>query len=319
MFGTGSAATILLLATMSATSEKLPTAYLLHCNNCDPAAELAKARHYPATGLVYVYNLTNHRIRRFDITAHTPDARSTAPVEQFGDTKYQREYVEAPVDPDVFRIFTAMDSLATRYPEPRPYSHEIDITALGYVHDETGGTRFYDPVRVAWEAPDGPLHQEFMAQVRQTMAERSLTVLAHPMIGALVHDIALPSRNVTIATSKGPVKATLGIYGFSTQFVLRFCDAMKNCANVEAVAQEHAYDYQFRGSVSADSHGYPARSDHAMSWQFDHRDEAQRFGERIGDIGGGGLTMKAPPGCRQTYLSCERQPSRDDIACVAEC
>lgn len=306
------------------------------CDGCDAEREQHKALSYEGYGFLFVYNVADRRLRKFEIVAAGTNARpkanriatsADAVGEQSKPGAASRELWEHPADEGVRRIFDAIVEAESRAPGTLAGRRalELPIAAIGTMPD-VDPPRTFDPRDVAWFSgtPRGATHNHFEARLKERLADATATGRMSADLARIVHRIKVPSRTVPVAVGVAAPSVGVAWEGVLPSVDLKLCDDARNCVSIVATIDGDAVRIVYgetrdRHNLTLPNAEQARRVD--LEWPHDGRDGAVAYAqwlrtEKHASVDDG-IGDKAE--CQSYVLTCDRRDGRPSLTCRAHC
>lgn len=341
-------ALVLGAALWSGTSEAAVRAFA--CNGCSPLQEEQKALGAQYRGYLFVYNIANNRIRKFEIvvmangTLGTSPARTAQPkgavrvvstdepvegaVVEAGAGTVTRELWEHSVDASVKRLFDTLVSVEARVPGvlAGQRSIEVPIRNIGLTPGPLG-PRPHDPREIAWfsGSPRGWGYNEFMNRLRDQLSSASSTERISDELSDFVHGFQGQTSGVSVSVGTDAASVGVDWERIAPTIELKLCDSEGNCVNV-VVRKEGNY-VQVTYEDTTDRHGVSLPNEQqargvSLEWRQNGRDGATGYADWLSAQGRGRIDYVggSQSGCVRGYiLSCVRIEGTTMLACQMHC
>ena len=331
----------------SGTSEAV-TLRSLACNGCSPLQEEQKALAGTYRGYVFVYNVANNRIRKFEIvvmaddslkSADTTKARVESGASRIATTTeaapadgttatVTREAWEHAVDATVKRVFDAIVRVETRLPGVLSGNRaiEVPIGSIGLTPGDLG-PRPHDPRDIAWysSSPRGAAYNDFMDRIKDQLSDVSATERISPELADAVHGIQGQTRGISVSLGTDSAAVDISWERIAPTVELKLCSTDGTCVTV-IVKKEGSYvQVTYEGVTDRHNVSLPTREQARtldLEWRANGREGANAYAlwlrsRRLGTVEylGGSQT-----GCQTGYiLACVRIEGTAMLACQLHC
>ena len=331
------------------------TMRVLACNNCSPLQEEQKALAGQHRGFLFVANVTNKRIRKFEIavwvdglSSGTTDggsgkiddakARLKANATKIGETTDRaegttqapdanatRELWEHAVDDNVRRIFDTIVSVEARVPGVVSGQRAIEapIRGIGLTAGSIG-PRPHDPREIAWYSgsPRGAAYNDFMDRLRGQIADRSATERISPELADLVHGIQGQMRGASISVGTDSAAFDISWERVAPTVELKLCDDDGNCVTIIVKKEGNYVQTTYEGATDRYNVSLPTEQQTPMRLTWRQGDGVNAYAnwlrsQRHGTIDYVGGSQA---GCGFGYvLACVRIEGSTMLACQVHC
>lgn len=286
------------------------------CHGCSPTQEEQAALAKPGLGARFIYNFTNHRLRKFAV--YLDSARSTGTIDgvliasepkDFSRAAAAgRDLYEMVVDPGMVPIFTAADSLwAKDRSWFKQQAHRAELESVGQTPGPLG-PRAFSPADVAWDGPGSGEGRLFMQRLGFMLSSRSTTAQLGNGFAEALHDVGVSLQNVTIevGTEGGSVGVALAD-GPTKETLVEFCNSKGECIAVKITTTSNSIKAEFAGATDAENVAYPSSTERTIErrWGPGGREAAGDMGRFITSNRNGILnTGNVPANCGRIVLAC---------------
>lgn len=286
------------------------------CHGCTLAQEEQAALAKPGLGVRFVYNFTNHRLRKFAV--YLDSARATGaidgvfvasePMDFSRASPSGRDLYEMVVDPGMVPIFAAADRLwATDRSWFKQAQHRAELERVGQTPG-TLGPRPFSPPDVAWDGPGSGEGRLFMQRLAFMLSSRSTTAQLGNGMAEALHDIGVALENVTIdvGTDGASVGATLAD-GPTKETLVEFCNSKGECIAAKLTTSKTGVKIEYAGATDAENVSYPSSAERTIErrWGPGGREAARDMGRFITTNRNGILnTGNVAANCGRTVLAC---------------
>jgi hypothetical protein len=320
------------------------TMRVLACGGCSPLQEEQKALAASGRGFLFVYNIANNRIRKFEIVVtredgmasqETAKARAAATrIVATNDTAESgngtnativRELWEYAVDPPVKRLFDTLVSVETRLPGVMTgqRSIEVPIRNIGLTPGPLG-PRPHDPRDIAWYSgsPRGAAFNDFMDRVRDQLSEVSSTERISDELSDAVHGFHGQTRGVSVSAGTDSIGVDLNWERIAPTIELKLCDDAGNCVTITVKKEGNYVQTTYEGATDKYNVSLPSEGQAPMRMTWRTREGADSYAnwlrsQRHGTIDYVGGSQA---GCGFGYLlACVRIEGTTMLACQVHC
>lgn len=291
------------------------TMRVLACNGCSPLQEEQKALAGQNRGFLFVANVANKRIRKFEIVVwadglqggateagdvkireNDGKARTKAKATKIGETtqpaegateatnnNVTRELWEYAVDDNIKRIFDTVVSVEARAPGVVSGQRGIEapIRGIGLTPGDIG-PRPHDPREIAWDSsgPRGPAYNDFMERVRGQLSDRSSTERISAELADVVHGIQGLLRGASISVGTDSAAFDISWERISPTVELKLCDDDGNCVTIIVKKEGNYVQVTYEGVADKFNVSLPTREQARsldMAWRANGREGANAY------------------------------------------
>jgi len=338
--------TLFLLAAGGLPGAQAASIMAVQCNGCSLAQEEQAAIAWPGFIVRFVYNLTNHRIRKFHVVLEVNGVMSGPAGEVFvvgessrrlaeeavdlsgysetsvGPGDAVRVLYEMTVDHAMSEVFQTLDRLHSEFPDVFTKSWPGSIDVLNTPHIPA-----LNPRDIAFDSGNGgSAFNNFIARVRDVMGGEP-PCRQHMAKGAcdLIHGVKLRAAGLFVITPRGPL---LGVSfdRLPTDTEVVYCDEHQACVSVKVSTTSSGISVSYvRALERITNTALPVgplppftqnhSGEHArVAAERTARDLLRRFGSTSLEFTGN------PGACTVAYLSCAyAREARASLACTIAC
>ncbi|MDC8014372.1 hypothetical protein [Tahibacter soli] len=319
----------------------------LACNGCSPLQEEQKALASVNRGYLFVYNVANKRIRKFEVvlmasdkTADPADAKARAGATRVAATDepaaeaestlgtVTRELWEYAVDAPVKRIFDNIVSVENRVPGVLSGQRalEVPIRNIGLTPGDLG-PRPHDPRDIAWysSGPRGAPYNDFMDRVRDQLSDPAATERISDELADAVHGIQGQTRGVSVAVGTDSIGVDISWERIAPQLELKLCDDNGSCVTLIVKKEGNYVQVTYEGVTDKHNVSLPTREQARgmdLEWRASGREGANAYANwlRTRRLGTVEYMGSSQTGCQTGYiLSCVRIEGTTMLACQLHC
>ena len=349
---------ILFVAGFWSGASEAATMRVLACNGCSPLQEEQKALAGQNRGFLFVANVTNKRVRKFEIVVwvdglqggatnggktQADDARFRAKAEatKIGETtepaegstaaanpNVTRELWEYPVDDNIKRIFDTIVSVEARAPGVVSGQRGIQapVRNIGLTPGDIG-PRPHDPRDIAWHSgsPRGAAYNDFMERLRGQISDRSSTERISPELADVVHGIQGLLRGASISVGTDAASFDINWERISPTVELKLCDDDGNCVTLVIKKEGNYVQVTYEGVTDKFNVSLPNKEQARtmeLDWTRTGLEGANAYANwlRARRLGSVEYIGGSQAGCQFGYiLACVRIEGSTMLACQLHC
>lgn len=319
----------------------------VECHGCSPLQEEQKALGLSGRGYLFVYNITNNRIRKFEVVLMADGrAAATAPATKprgtlvatdngaaVGDASAQaggsavRELWEYAVDAGVQRIFDTIVQAEAQIPGvlTRNRTVEVPIRNIGLVPGPIG-PRPHDPRDIAWwsGAPQGSAYNDFMDRLHDQLDDRASAERINATVARVLFDFHGQTRGVGVDVGLDSLSAGVSWERISPLLTIKLCDDAGNCVKVTVKRENGTTQATYEGVVDPYNLTLPTKEQARgmeLGWRANGREGANAYATWL--RGRGHATVEyvggQQAGCGGYILACVRIEGSTMLACQLHC
>lgn len=285
------------------------------CHGCTLAQEEQAALAKPGLGVRFIYNFTNHRLRKFAVFLDSARASgktdgvlvASEPADYSRAVAAGRDLYEMVVDTSMVPIFTAADRL---WAKDRSWftnkRRRAELEAVGQTVG-TLGPRAFSPADVAWDGPASGEGRAFMQRLEFMLSGRGTTDQLGPGFAEALHDIGIAVQNAYIEVSAEGPTGGVSFAEVYKEITVDFCNARGQCIEVKLSTNSNGIKVEYAGATDSQGVSYPSIAERTIErrWGPGGREAAGDMGRFISSNRQGTFTIgDMAPNCGRIVLAC---------------